>query len=268
VLGHNRVRLQAIFITAVVLLVAVLTWLAAGENNRLETARAVHAAEQVELGGRLYHLHCRTCHGIRGEGIGQLGPPLSDEHFFKNRRKEVGWQATLAEYIVATTEHGRMMGTRPIYAGNGSTAVMAPWHQRYGGGLRSDEIDALKTFILNWEATAVGEVVLSVLELPEIDAGSPEVIARGRQVFKKRCSGCHKFEDIPAAEPVGPDLGALKSSWSGKGLDMKPDEYIRESVLIPAARIAEGFETQADSRPCGAVLTEADLTAVSAYLLD
>ena len=164
----NNRRLQHLTTIGAVVLAAFLFYLLATERSRLSRATAAWEAQKIERGAALYSLHCRLCHGNRGEGVGQLGPPLSNEHFFKKRQTEVGWHSTLETYIVATTAHGRMMGTRPIYAGNGSTAVMSPWAQLYGGPLRADEINLLTAFILNWKSTATGKVQLNELQLPKL----------------------------------------------------------------------------------------------------
>jgi mono/diheme cytochrome c family protein len=248
-------------------LVLLISYLIASEPDRVARASQQRQGLEIEIGARLYSDNCRTCHGPRGEGVGQLGPPLSDDHFFTARLGEVGWLATLEEYITATTAHGRMMGTRPIYAGNGSTAVMAPWHQDYGGPLRSDEIEALTAFILNWKPTALGEVELVELELPRSSPQDPQVLAKGAELFTQKCGTCHIYHDLAEPEISGPDLTAVTASdpsvWGGKSLD----EYLIESVLIPRAVVVDEFISISEEHPCGAVLTESELTAVVALLM-
>jgi len=215
----------------------------------------------------LYSANCRTCHGLRGEGVGQLGPPLSDAHFFTSRLKEVGWQSTLEDYINATTEHGRMMGTRPIYAGNGSTSVMSPWHQKFGGPLRSDEIRTITAFILNWEQTARGEVELVELEIPQSSFQDPDVVERGTAVFAATCSRCHRYGEIGAPETPGPDLTGIMEVAGSRRDGMESPDYLRESVLIPAAFVVDDYAQIPVENSCGAVLTESELTAVIGFLM-
>ncbi len=250
-----------------VLLLTLLTYLAAHEPKRLEGAQLVQKGVKIEQGAGLYSLNCRTCHGIRGEGVGQLGPALGDAHFFEKRTAEVGWQSTLEEYIIATTEHGRMMGTRPIYAGNGLTAVMSPWHQRFGGPLRGDEINSIASFILNWEETALGNIVLVELELPKRNPQDPAVIQHGAAVFEAKCSRCHRFGDDSVSEIAGPDLTGILTVAAGRRENLEASEYLRESVLIPSSHVEDEYKQVAAENGCGAVLTESDLVAVTAFLM-
>ncbi len=253
-------------VASAALLAASLVPIVSGEAERLQRDAASRAGAVIEQGAMLYGLHCRTCHGSRGEGVGQLGPALGDGHFFTKRSQEVGWQSTLREYVVSTTSHGRLMGTRPIYAGNGTTAVMPPWHEDHGGMLRSDEIAAIADFVLNWQATATGKVELKALSLPEQNPQDPRTISRGEQVFEKHCLRCHGAANGAASGPAGPPLANIATLGNGRREGMTAQEYIRESILIPAAYRREGYADPGKGQDCGAVLTESELAAVIAFL--
>ncbi|MEE4135683.1 MAG: cytochrome c [Desulforhopalus sp.] len=261
--------MKQVLITALcsaVLLAGTLALIVSGEQERLQRDTAIQAGKVIEQGARLYGLHCRTCHGSRGEGVGQLGPALGDRHFFTARLQEVGWQSTLEEYIVSTTTHGRLMGTRPIYAGNGLNAVMPPWHRSSGGMLRTDEIADLTAFIVNWEATATGKLELAVLALPEQNLQDPRTIARGEQVFGQHCARCHQHHPDTASASVGPNLGNIALAAAGRREGLDALEYIRESILIPAAHRPDGYTAIPEEQECGAVLAESELAAVIAFL--
>ncbi len=261
-------RLLQFTLVSAILLAAVLYFLLPGEQERLDQALIQRQGKDIETGAMIYAVNCRSCHGIRGEGIGQLGPALSDAHFFTARLKEIGWPSTLENYINATVTHGRMMGTRPMYAGNGKTAVMAPWSLALGGVLRPDEITTVTNFILNWERTAMGKVKLEMIKIPEESAQDPKVIARGEKVFKNSCVSCHSYGNIPAKEKIGPDLSKIHSVASSRKEGMEAMDYIRESVLIPGNYTVEGFEDAAQQHPCSpTTLSQSELKAVCGFLL-
>jgi mono/diheme cytochrome c family protein len=260
-------RLLELSLIAVVTTVLFLSYLIIAESKGLKVRADKWEGKEIEKGAALYHQHCKSCHGMRGEGVGQLGPALSDAQFFERRLGEVGYQSTLRNYILATAEQGRMMGTRPYYAGNGSTMVMPPWHQKYGGPLRSDELDSITAYILNWGTTAKGLVELVELELPKIVPGDLQTIERGENVFMANCSRCHGLDKINNTQAVGPDLSDISTIAGSRREGLDGEEYIRESVLIPAKYVVEGFEAVASKHSCGAVLTETELTALSVYLL-
>ena len=160
-----------------------------------------------------------------------------------------------------------MMGTRPIYAGNGSTAVMSPWHEDYGGPLRSDQIRALATFIVNWKQTALGIVELVELELPASDPQDPRVIDRGSEAFRKKCGRCHRYRELKQPEIDGPDLSGIAESDSQSRGGRPLEEYLIESVLLPRALVDDRFAPFSDQHPCGAVLTQSQLSAIVALLM-
>lgn len=261
----NKLLLAAI--GGIITLTVLLLYLSSAEPTHMETASAVRQGMYVEQGAALYGAHCRSCHGSRGEGVGQLGPALADDHFFSNRLSEVGWQSTLEEYIIATTSHGRLIGTRPIYAGNGSTAVMPPWSQHNGGPLREDEIHSLTTFIKNWEATAMGRLELSPLELPADNPNDPEILAKGESVFQQSCARCHAYRQTVPTTIAGPDLSDIATLANTRGDSRDGIEYIRESILIPDAYIVSDYKIVAKDNTCGAVISLTELTAVTAFLL-
>jgi len=51
-------------------------------------------------GRDLYIKHCQNCHGINGEGLGQLAPPLTDSTFLKEHR---GKLACYIKYGISDT---------------------------------------------------------------------------------------------------------------------------------------------------------------------
>lgn len=154
-----------------------------------------------------------------------------------------------------------------MYAGNGSTAVMPPWLLSRGGPLRPDEIGMITSFILNWEETALGKVVLTELVIPPANPQDPATVSRGKEQFVVHCSNCHNYKGQMQSKIVGPDLSELGSVITKRFDTVKPEDHIRESVLIPGEHIEPSFEALAESHPCGAILSETQLNAIVAFLL-
>lgn len=236
------------------------------EEWKVEAAARIQEGEMVIIGARLYEENCRKCHGSRGEGLGQLGPALADKHFFIGRMAEVGWLLGIDEYVAVTTAGGRLMATRPLYAGNGTTAVMPPWALSQGGPLRADEITAISRFVMNWQATALGTIILPIIDLPPSDMGNPATVKNGGEVFSKRCLSCHALPDLPGGNG-GPALAGIDVTAAGRIAGLSAADYIRQSVLIPDAFYVEGYAEKTDAQGCGALLSEVQLEAVIAFLL-
>lgn len=248
-------------------LVGVLIHAAAGENERMRRRQVAAEARSIETGAELWDLHCRTCHGSRGEGVGQLGPALNEAKFFAGRMAEVGWQATLADYVVSVSTHGRLMATRPMYAGDGATAVMPPWLVTYGGPLRGDQIHDIARYVMNWRPSALGEVTLIELEIPKINLNDPRTVSRGKQVFVQHCGRCHTVGGLTQATLAGPELSRAAAVAATRRPDLPAEDYIRESFLIPNAYWVEGFDPQTVGHACGGVLSQREFDEVVAFLL-
>jgi mono/diheme cytochrome c family protein len=250
-------------ILALVGLLAVLSLASVGQEERLERHVLQQQAHAVETGAELYAEHCRTCHGARGEGVGQLGPALNDRVFFEDRLAEVGWQGTLREFVLSTVTHGRVTATRPLYAVDGAVA-MAPWAQALGGPLRPDEVESVTAFVLNWEASALGEFQPAEIVLPTpTPVSSAEAASRGQVVWETAgCAACHQIGETGG--DTGPDLSHIGIVAVGRVADLSAEAYLRESFLLPDLFVVAGYAAGAG---CGGVLSQRQLDDLIAYLL-
>ena len=74
-------------------------------------------ASEIARGAELFEANCRSCHGVNGEGVGELGPAVNDRAFFQDRLAATGWQGTLAEYVEATIMLGRIAANATVICG-------------------------------------------------------------------------------------------------------------------------------------------------------
>lgn len=258
----RRGNLYLILAIGVTLSICGLLGLAAAyQEQRLAYWERAYRAQSIENGAELFETNCRSCHGIHGEGVGELGPALSDASFFTTRLQEISWPATLEEYVIASVALGRVTATRPLYAGNGQV-VMPAWAQEYGGSLRPDEISDLAAFVLNWEATALGKIQLQELTLSNLDARGDAT--KGKDIYLAvGCAQCHTVERLSNGV-TAPNLTHIASIAQTRIPDYTAEAYLRESFLIPNAYIVEGYEA---NQGCGGVLTEAQLNDLLAFLM-
>ena len=221
-------------------------------------------AQEIVRGAELFEANCRSCHGVNGEGAGELGPALNDRAFFQDRLSIIGWQGTLAEYVRATIALGRVTATRSLYAGDGNVAMTA-WGQEYGGPLRPDEIRALTSFVLNWERTALGQVSLQVLATP---TPSPEDLAAragaGKELFvTSGCADCHAVSNVSQGQG-GPDLTGIANTAASRRPGYTAEAYLREAFLVPNTYRVEGYP---EDVVCGGVLSQSQLDELISFLL-
>jgi mono/diheme cytochrome c family protein len=263
----SRFNLEILLGVVLVLLTAIILIIyGLNEEERMAFAAEEQQAQAIEVGATLYQNNCSGCHGVKGEGIPGLCPPLNDPHFFTDRLTEVGWAGTLEDYVIATVSSGRVASTRPDeYAGQGRPAMPA-WHEDYGGPLRADQVDSLAAFVMNWEATALGEVVIEGLPVPTPrpeEAADP--LARGRQVFLNAgCSGCHTIQGVSSGT-VGPELTQIGTVAGTRVAGQSAEEYIHQSIVDPSAHLVEGFD---DLMPknFAETLSDEELADLVAYL--
>ncbi len=265
----TRTQLEILLgLVLVSIAVVVIIYVGFNEEIRMAEWTQSHKAGSIEVGASLFETNCSGCHGIKGEGIAGLAPPLNNRSFFTQRLQEVGWQGTLEDYIVATVSTGRPVSTRPDqYVGGGKPAMPA-WSQEYGGPLRDDQVRDLATFVLNWEATALGEVALA--ELPTPTPGAEEAadpVARGQQVYTSAgCAGCHTIEGISNGV-VGPNLTKIGETAASRKDGVSAEDYIRESVLNTNAFLVEGFQPNIMPQNYGQQLSNRQLDDLIAFLL-
>jgi mono/diheme cytochrome c family protein len=247
---------------ATVGILALVTLVAPTQAARQAAWAERQRAQSIQRGAALYELNCRSCHGVNGEGVSELGPALNDAILFQSRLDEVGWVGMLEEYIASTIATGRVTATRPLYVGNGQV-VMNAWAQAYGGPLRPDEIKDLTAFVLNWEATALGEVILPTLVAPVSNSqGQAEI---GQQVFfEAGCAECHAIQPINPITGNGPELSQIASLAKSRQPDRSAEAYLRQSFLIPNAYIVAGYAPNAG---CGGLLSQEQLDHLVAFLL-
>jgi mono/diheme cytochrome c family protein len=276
----SRINVE-IFLGIIIVLVTGGLLIAYGLNepNRMAEFEKSQEAQSIEVGAQLFDTNCKGCHGVQGEGVPGLCPPLNDKNFFTNRLKEVGWSGSQEDYIISTVSGGRLASTRPqLYPGGGNPAMPA-WSDRYGGPLRDDQISDIATFIMNWEATApvreisptlagpaVGTDILQ--ELPAGDAAAGEALATS-----KGCVGCHISTNTgpawlaSAGQPGIGDRAATRFSeadYTGKA--STAEQYLLESIVNPTAFIVAGFQPVMPAN-YGQTLTAQETADLIAYLL-
>jgi cytochrome c oxidase subunit 2 len=86
----------------------------------------------------------------------------------------------------------------------------------------------------------------------------------GQQLFLKlQCIKCHSANN-QAAAPVLENLFGSRIPLKGGGAEIVDAEYIRQSILKPRARVAQGWEPIMPSYE--GQVSEADLNALVAYI--
>ncbi len=264
----TRVQIEIFLGTILVIITAaVIIIVGLNEEERMAQMAQAQHAEAIEVGAELFEINCSGCHGLKGEGIPGLAPPLNNRYFFTQRLKDVGWSGTLEDYIISTVSAGRVASTRPDqYPGAGHPA-MPTWSERYGGPLRDDQIRNIAAFILNWESTALGQTELKELPTPTPSAAEQaDPVARGRQVFTSRgCGGCHTIQGISTGT-VAPNLSQIGTVAATRKEGMSAEDYIRESILNPDAFVVEGYQPIMPKN-FGDQLSQQELDDLVAFLL-
>ncbi len=105
--------------------------------------------------------------------------------------------------------------------------------------------------------------IASLTSLPE------DPVEAGRFVSEKYgCASCHALADMGSVAQVGPALDGLgeRAAIQVEGLDA--EAYIEESILKPDAFIVEGYSELLMPEDFGERMTDQELDAIVAYLLD
>jgi|SRR5690606_5959998 len=54
-----------------------------------QSEQAIRTAQYAVNGQKLFTTHCQNCHGVKGEGLGDLYPPLTDSAFLIGHRERL-----------------------------------------------------------------------------------------------------------------------------------------------------------------------------------
>jgi mono/diheme cytochrome c family protein len=193
------------------------------------------------------------------------------------RLNNLGWAGTLDAFVLTTLIHGR-----PVSIHYWQNGAMPAWSQTAGGPLRTDQLEDLTNYILNWDkgdqwtlddlfavkqfpiepidpSTAivgeqvdpVGTDVTALVAQLETVTGDP---ARGESLYhnetsselrqKLACSGCH----IQATNGTGPMTDGTFTRVQEVRLNdpalagYTPEQYLVESIVQPGAYVVPGFQ--------------------------
>lgn len=147
-------------------------------------------------GIRLFANNCTICHGINGEGS-DLGVPLNTPELRAQEATELA---------------------RIVQEGVPGTAMVA-WKNT----LSVDDIEAVVSFLQNWDVLEVEGLALEPPEPIRIDLNNPEeLLALGERIFSTTCIACHGEN---GSGGTGPALNSLQL------LTSKSDEQIQNTII-------------------------------------
>ncbi len=278
----SRYNLQ-LFLGLVITMVLAVFFIYYGlnEETRMEEYSRREHAQSVEVGAKLFADQCSRCHGVQGQGIPGICPPLNDRFFFDERLKEVGWVSTMEDYIVTTAASGRLVSTRPqLFPGNATPPAMPAFADTAGGPLREDQLRAIAAFITSWEPAAelvevptgpsgppVGTDI--TITLPEGDAAVGEATAT-----RLGCTACHVAGPVgpawlPTADQpgIGDRAGQRITQDDYTGAATSDLQYLFESIVQTNVFIVDGFAENLMPATYGSTLTEQETADLIAYML-
>ncbi len=141
------------------------------------------------------------------------------------------------------------------YCGNQHSGMLSKVHV-----LTQEDYDA-------WLA-AEGEKVIAIQKAAEADASDPAVIAAGKQLSQsKGCTACHSTDGSRLIGPSFKGIYGHKATVVTEGQTREievDDEYIRRSILEPAADIVQGFQPLMPSQK--GLVNDAEIKALTAFI--
>ncbi len=166
----------------------------------------VRAAEtaQYEEGARIYARYCQGCHGEKGDGHGPAAPMLIVKP--RDFTKGVFKFGSTPSGTLPTTEDLYRIITRGIYRTSMPDWSLLTERERLA------VIEYLKGFSPEWRKRGSGQPIF--IPQPPATLGSPESLARGREVYQSLgCRACHGTTghgDGPSALTLEPDVWGNK----------------------------------------------------------
>ena len=204
------------------------------EPNRRETAAEDKLEESAHRGVELYVANCLVCHGEDGLASGRQGIPLNTPD---NQVEGALWELREPE-IRRTIERGR-------------GPIMPAWHVEEDGPLNDEQVTDLVNMIhlglwdeVYEEALAANQGQIPTPPPPPTPSGDapddPEAAA-GQQLASANCTSCHSVDGSDATGPTWQGLFGSEVPLEDGSTVTADEEYIRESILEPQAKVHEGF---------------------------
>lgn len=235
-------------------------YVAVTEQDRMATFDTAYVARRVETGAQLFEQNCATCHGLNGKGT-ELAPALNTPDLLVGnppaRLAAAGWGGTVQTYIHATVAGGRPQASQTF---SQYPQRMPTWSQEFGGPMRTDQINAVVAYILNWApayanftpepaptVVPVGADITVALPAGDAAAGEAAVTTAG-------CAACHI--SVGGAATVGPawlaagdpngqgiatraELRLSEADYAGAATT--PEQYLFEAIVSPNAYLVPGY---------------------------
>ena len=205
------------------------------EPNRRETAAEEKLEESALRGVEIYVANCVVCHGEDGMATGRQGVPLNTE---QNQVTGALWD--LREPIIRRT----------IERGRGP--IMPAWAMSEDGPLNDEQITDLVNMIhlgywdeVHEETLAANGGQVPTPPPPPTPSGdapdNPDAAAGQQLAAANGCTGCHTIDGSEGTGPTWQGLFGAEIQLEDGSTVTADEEYIRESILDPAAKLHEGF---------------------------
>jgi mono/diheme cytochrome c family protein len=249
------------------------------EAPRMQAQTDSWEGRGVEKGAEIFSNNCASCHGPDGKGIPSVAPALHSRYFFENRVKDVGYAGSLEDYIKGTVAAGR-----PSNAISQWSQRMPTWGQEYGGPLRTDQVQAVTDFVLNWEEDALVQTEESDPWIPFENApttGMTYTVASGPVEGEVRppdelfvsmgCQGCHNLNEDQTPTnrgPVAPHLGNLDERAGATVAGEDAATYVYNSIAQPNAYVVEGYPSGIMPQQFATTMSEEEITNLSQWILE
>ncbi|MDZ4785249.1 MAG: cytochrome c oxidase subunit II [bacterium] len=208
-----------------------------------------------DLGRALYEQKtCNTCHSI--DGSMRIGPSFA-KLWNKKEKLVDGTEVLVDENYI---ESSIVNPNAQVVAG------YAPIMPSFEGQLSVDEIKALIAFIKGLEKTEVAPVAaVQAVAVAPVDRSKLKPEERGKILSQEKlCISCHSIDGSKVIGPSYKGIYGRKGKLVG-GADYEvTDEYIKESILNPMAKVVDGYAPAMP--PYAGQLSDDDINDIIAYL--
>jgi mono/diheme cytochrome c family protein len=243
---------------SVLLMFAVLLYLAIREENRMEAQTLNWEGRAIQNGAAIYANNCSSCHGPDGKGLAGVAPALNSRYFFEGRLADLQFTGSLHDYVKLTVAAGRPNNKNSQWA-----QMMPTWSSRYGGPFRDDQVEEVTAFVLNWEQDALTQTaetdpwqpfenapMTDIFTGQAVESAAAPAESTGprspQQLFNvdMGCAGCHNI-NLPQTDSergvVAPNLGNLYETAGTKVPGEDAVTFTHNSIVNPNAHLEAGY---------------------------
>jgi mono/diheme cytochrome c family protein len=222
----------------------------------------------LKRGQDQYNVYCTPCHGTTGDGqgiimVGRYGyVPAPSYHIDRLRNAEDGYiYSTIANGIRNMPSYAQQIEVEDRWAIVGYVRALQRSQYVPESEMQQYDVDLAA---LKQEFREEQEKEMAKQQAQEEAGGGEISAARGKQIYEEQaCQACHSRDGSDGVGPTHQNIFGRTEQLADGSSITADEEYLRESIVNPNAKIVEGYDPIMQSY---SYLSDAEIQSLIEYM--